>query len=254
MEKKIFTTLLILLPFLSQAQNKRISDPNAIGWFGLYTTNYIAPKTSLWVEYQWRRENFVTDWQQSLLRTGIQRHFTKNFSAMLGYGWIVSFPYGDYPGRFSFPEHRIFEQATWTEKLGRVAMNHRFRLEQRWLGQLDPTSATKHIKGYAYLNRIRYQLKATIPFNGNTVDNKEFYCSPYDELFIGFGKNVQQNVFDQNRFGLLFGYQMSDAVRLEMGYLNQILQQAALVDGNNIIQYNHGIIVNLNVSNILFKS
>jgi hypothetical protein len=66
----------------------------------------------------------------------------------------------------------------------------------------------------------------------------------YDEIFIGFGKNVQANVFDQNRLGVLFGYRFNKTFRAEAGYLNQILQFGRLVDGKNVFQNNNGVIVN----------
>uniref|UniRef100_UPI0037BE61AF DUF2490 domain-containing protein n=1 Tax=Flavobacterium sp. TaxID=239 RepID=UPI0037BE61AF len=66
----------------------------------------------------------------------------------------------------------------------------------------------------------------------------------YDEVFIGFGENVNENVFDQNRIGVLLGYQFNSSLRVEGGYLNQILQLGREVNGSNVFQYNNGIIVN----------
>ena len=61
---------------------------------------------------------------------------------------------------------------------------------------------------------------------------------------IGFGKNVNDNIFDQNRIGLLVGYRFSTLFRLEGGYFNHILQLAREVDNKNVFQYNQGIIMN----------
>jgi len=88
------------------------------------------------------------------------------------------------------------------------------------------------------------------PFRGKTLDDQEFYAAAYDEIFIGFGKNVNENVFDQNRIGLLIGYRFSKKIRVEGGYFNQILQlprEITLPDspnGRNVFQYNSGFIVN----------
>ena len=68
----------------------------------------------------------------------------------------------------------------------------------------------------------------------------------YNEIFLGFGKNVNENVFDQNRTGLLVGYRFNDNIRIEGGYLNQTLQLGREVNNRNVFQYNNGIIINAN--------
>jgi hypothetical protein len=66
----------------------------------------------------------------------------------------------------------------------------------------------------------------------------------YNELFFGFGKNVNANVFDQNRIGVLIGYNVNKTFRIEGGYLNQIIQFGREINNKNIFQYNNGLIVN----------
>jgi Protein of unknown function (DUF2490) len=66
----------------------------------------------------------------------------------------------------------------------------------------------------------------------------------YDEILVGFGKNVNENIFDQNRFGLLLGYRFSPKLRLEAGYISQIVQLAREIGGRNVFQHNNGFILN----------
>ena len=164
---------------------------------------------------------------------------------MVGYGYIITFPYGDFPaGPHRVPEHRIFEQILWTESIGRVSINHRLRLEQRMLAKVDQKIDDYAVKDWTYLNRVRYQLRATVPLNHAKMQDKTWYITAFDELFIGFGSNVNQNIFDQNRIGLLGGYQFSKTFRIEGGIFNQTVQQAALVTGKEVIQYNIGPMLN----------
>lgn len=244
MNTKIYITLFItLISIASYAQ--RISDPNTIGWYNTFGTVYITPKTSLWLEYQWRREEIILNWQQSLTRIGVQYHFKNGVNALLGYGYIMTYPYGDFPaGPHYIPEHRIFEQLTWNGNIGRLNLNHRLRLEQRFVGKVNQTAIDHTVTDWVYLHRVRYQLRATMPVNRKRVEDKTLYAATFDELFIGFGKNVNQNIFDQNRIGLLAGYQFNKTFRAEIGYFNQTLQQSALVSGKQVYQYNHGLMVN----------
>ncbi len=243
-----YITLFICSCFIiSNIYAQRLSDPNAIGWYNAFGTVYTCKKqkTSIWLEYQWRRDNVIIDWQQSLTRIGIQYHFKNGVSALLGYGYIITFPYGDYPaGKYHIPEHRIWQQLAWNGNVGRIAINHRLRLEQRFVGKANQAASGYTITDWVYLNRVRYQLRATIPINNKKLTDKTWYTATFDEVFIGFGENVNQNVFDQNRIGLLAGYQFNKMLRAELGLFNQTLQQAAMVGSKQVYQYNSGLIAN----------
>ncbi|MDZ7605280.1 MAG: DUF2490 domain-containing protein [Cyclobacteriaceae bacterium] len=173
----------------------------------------------------------------------------------LGYAWIETFPYGEEPingmGK-DFTEHRLFQMLTLTDKVSIVELSHRFMLEQRWVGRYTNVNLTKE-DDYLFLNRIRYMFRLQIPLKGKEIIDKTPYFAVYDEIFIGFGKNVNENVFDQNRLGILFGYRFSPVLRIEAGYLNQILQLGREVDSRNVFQYNNGLIVNANFSVNLLK-
>lgn len=242
------TTLFIAGILTSPADTKgqRLADNNGIGWAAGFFTINLNKNFSLLAEYQWRRDNIITNWQQSLARGGIQYNFNKEVSAGAGYGYIISYPYGDYPaGPHRVPEHRVFEQLTWRDQRGRVTLDHRMRMEQRFLGKVTQTAADYNVTGWNYLNRVRYQLKATVPLNHAEMSDKTFYASAYNELFVGFGKNVNQNVFDQDRTTLQLGYKVNKTVRFDAGVLYQVVQQASLVTGKQVYQYNLGPILSL---------
>jgi hypothetical protein len=242
-------SLFLLVQSLTvQAQN-RLHTHNSLVWLNQFHTININKHWSILAEYQWRRTEGLKSWQQSLLRGGLQYKFNNGVSVLAGYGWIETFPYGDYPPAASqpFPEHRIYEQISWNDNIGRVLLNHRGRLEQRFLGVLDPKAAdSREITRWNYLNRVRYQLKATVPLNNATMKDNTVYFTAFDELFIGFGKNVNANIFDQNRLGLLLGYKLNKRFSLEAGYLNQTVQQPQQITGKSVFQNNNAFVLNLN--------
>lgn len=239
--------LLLLFASVSQRVNaQRISDPNVIGWYNTYNTINLGKGVSVWLEYSWRRDKIISNWQQSLARGGLQYKFKNGVMATVLYGYIITFPYGDYPaGPYTIPENRLTEQISWGETKGRLNFSHRFRLEQRWLGKINQKAAVKDITGWNYLNRLRYMGKVSIPVNKKTMDANTLYAAVFDEVFVGFGKNVGQNVFDQNRLFAGAGYKFSSQISIEAGYLSQIVQQGALVTGKPVFQYNSGPSVNL---------
>jgi Protein of unknown function (DUF2490) len=83
-----------------------------------------------------------------------------------------------------------------------------------------------------------------VPLGKKTITDKTVYAAMYDEIFVGFGKNVNENVFDQNRFAFLLGYRFNKKWRVEAGFFQQILQLGREVNNSNVFQYNNGMILN----------
>lgn len=250
MKNRFLSVLLICFIFLSHlamAQTTRLHDGNAIGWFTYTGTFRQGQKWSLHTEYQWRRENIIAYWQQSLFRLGVNYKLNPSIVLHMGYGWIETFAYGDYPingfGK-QFPEHRIYQQLNVSQKSGRIDFLHRYRLEQRWVGRFD-RAESENPDGWNYLNRVRYMFRLQVPLQGPALEDKEFYLAAFDEIFIGFGKKVGQNIFDQNRLSFLAGYQINKYLKAEAGYLQQIVQLPRRIEDKNVFQYNNGLIVNL---------
>lgn len=229
-----------------QAQNTRINDHNEIGWFNYFGTFKIAEKYSIHTEYQWRRTNFISDKQQDLLRVGVNFQANPKLQLRLGYAGIETHPYGEYAinaqGK-DFTEHRLFQMVTLNDKISKFELSHRFMLEQRFVGRYTLPELTVE-DDYIFLNRLRYMFRIQMPLKGTEIKNKTPYIAAYDEIFIGFGKNVNENIFDQNRIGLLLGYRFDNNFRIEAGYLNQTLQLGREINQRNVFQSNNGFIIN----------
>lgn len=235
-----------LLIFSQKTEAQRVTDNNLIGWYSSYNTINIDKGFSIWLEYSWRRENVITEWQQSLARGGLQYTFKNNITATVLYAHITTYPYGNYPaGPYTIPENRITEQVSWSENKGLLSFSHRVRLEQRWLGKINQKAPEKDVTGWAYMNRLRYMGRVAVPLNKKSITHRTLYAAVFDEIFIGFGKNVGQNVFDQNRVCVTLGYQFNKMLRLEAGYLNQIVQHGGALTATPVFQYNNGPVVNL---------
>ena len=244
-KKALFIFILLSGLLLFSQGNSRISEKNAIGWFNYNGTFKISPKFAIHTEYQWRRAEYVTNWQQGLLRVGLNYQLNSAMQLRVGYAWAETYPYSETPinsfGK-NFTEHRIFQMATATNKISKIDVSHRFMLEQRLVGRYSNANLTTE-DSFVFVNRLRYMLRLQMPLKGNTIGNKTPYCAAYNEIFIGFGTNVNENIFDQNRLGLVLGYKLSDQVRLEAGYLNQTLQLGREVSGQNVFQNNNGFLV-----------
>lgn len=245
MKKLLILSFLMFSMLSSKAQNNRVGEKNTIAWISYFGTFKLSPQWGIHTEYQFRRTNFVNSWQQGLLRLGANYNLSPKAQLRLGYAWVETYPYGETPinsfGK-QFTEHRTFQMLTLNDNASKLSFAHRFMLEQRWLGRYAAATDTK-ISEFLFANRLRYMFRTQLNFTKPNKQASKFYAAIYDEVFIGFGKNVGQNIFDQNRLGILLGCNLNKHIRLEGGYLSQIVQLGRLVNNKNIFQYNSGLIV-----------
>lgn len=254
--KIYFLALVCLCSSISYSQNNRLNHRNTVGWYNYFGTIKMSKKFDIHTEYQWRRNDVVTEWQQSLLRVGLNYNLNPRVLLRVGYAWIETFPYGEVSinalGR-DFTEHRTFQMVQLSQKEGKIDISHRFMLEQRFVGRYSSESESKEDE-FPLLHRMRYMFRMQIPLKANVKKDNFPYLALYDEIFIGFGRNVTANIFDQNRFGILVGYRFNQRVRIETGYLNQIIQFGRQIDNRNIFQYNNGLITNINLNLNILKN
>lgn len=242
------TSIFLVLSFASFGQSPRLHDAHSLGWLVYVGDHQMAPKWAVHTEFQLRRVDWLRDPQQLMARLGLVRALGTRVKASVGYTYFQSHRYGAYaevPGRAE-PENRLYEDLTLQDQLGRLGLKHRVRLEQRWLGS-RAANGQGPVQQWEYQNRIRYQLAATFPLQGAKIDDNEFYLTGFDELFIGFGQNVNQNVFNQNRLSGGVGFQVTTNAKAEINYLYQVRSHAAPdpASGQPVVELNHGVTLNL---------
>jgi hypothetical protein len=246
MKKQIFIAVLFIST-VTFAQNDRVNDHNNTNWAQLFITKAINKKMDWLIEYQWRRADGLKNWQQGLFRTAFQYKFNSAISIAAGYAEAETFSYGDYPiaANGVFPEHRIFEQLVIKQPINKITITNRFRIEQRWLGRVK-AGTDREIEGWTYLNRFRYQCRVQMPLW--IKGEQQLYAIAADEIFIGAGKNVGVNIFDQNRIFLMTGFRFNKNIAVELGYFNQTLMQGKRINNNTIMQRNNGIVLSTYLS------
>ncbi len=199
----MFISTLLLTNFAT-AQKSDIGN-----WFIYFGNQKINNKWNWWNEVQYRNYNFVGDLQQLLLRTGIGYNLTENNNNILfGYAFINSQRYlPNSDTKIGTNEHRIYQQLITRQNFGRVFIQHRYRIEERFLPD-------------DFQMRFRYFLSFNIPINNKTMTEKTIYASAYNEIFL----NVQNSIFDRNRLYGALGYVINKNFRIEVGFMAQILE------------------------------
>ncbi len=246
--KRLFFILVLIISItpLDLFAQKQIDNQNN-SWYMYFGNHKISDSWGLHTEYQWRRHDLGQTWQQSLARIGVDYYSKKGPQITTGYGWIVSYPYGKQPINYSFNEHRIWQQLILKSKAGRFNFNHRYRLEQRFLEQksFDSTSMDYDIsESYKFKQRARYRFMVSIPLNNKEMIDKTWFIGLYDEVFLGFGKNIDKNIMEQNRISATLGYKFNKNYNIQGGYLNQFIQKGDGIRAENNHNFQLGITYN----------
>ncbi|MBK7681094.1 MAG: DUF2490 domain-containing protein [Bacteroidetes bacterium] len=106
-------------------------------------------------------------------------------------------------------ENRLFQQLLFGNQFGRISINHRYRLEQRYFKVQD-------------ILRFRYSLNLQCPLNKKEIVPGAVYLSLSNEIFI----NNKTPNFDRFRNIGEIGYFISPSFRVESGLLWQILEKS----------------------------
>ena len=152
-------------------------------------------------EEQIRYFEQAKNFNQLLLRTGLNYHINPNAIATIGYGFIeTDGSFQKIQNDVNAKEHRIFEQLILKNKVGEFLFEHRYRLEQRFIDFGDRKD-TQH--------RARYRLQVTLPLTDI------FFLNFYDEIFL----NLQGSVYGQNRLYGALGINVTESLSVQAGYL-----------------------------------
>lgn len=204
----------------ANAQTKQFSS-----WLASFNT-YAIPKTkfSIHLDAQVRSTHEWREFQTFIVRPGLNYNVRKNVVATVGYAWVHNLRALQDVSAY-LAEHRIWEQFIVNHKLSFIPIQHRFRVEQRFIGTPVVNNNKLEKDGHELTHRFRYFLRGVIPFSGEQTFTKGPFAAVQNEVFLNFANTdvVNGKVFDQNRAYLAAGYRFSKQFDLEAGYLNQYI-------------------------------
>jgi Protein of unknown function (DUF2490) len=240
MPRIAFAATLLLLAQSITAQ--RITTSNSHVWVSYLGDYQMAKRWSIHVEGHWRRAELGQTWQQLLLRPALNFQLNPNVLFTLGGSYYYNYRYGDYPIRMGNWEYHVFEQAQLKNSIGRLMVQNRFRLEQRYIAQLKATPDNPlqyTLDRYDYRTRCRYRVLLSLPLNHPKLDPDTWFLSAYNEVFLSVGDPARLDFIQQNRMSALLGYQFNKNGSIQVGYLFQNIQRPGAANGADLIEYNN---------------
>ena len=203
---KLQSCCFLLVLLLAANVNAQKTDTG--NWFLYFGNQKINNRWNWHNEVQYRNYNFAGDLEQLLLRTGIGYNLSENNNnLLLGYAYIHSEPYvAGTDDKLETDEHRIFQQFITKQQFGRINIQHRYRVEERFVKD-------------DFKLRLRYFLSLNIPINKKEMEKNAIYASAYNEIFL----NTEQNQFDRNRLYGGIGYCFNKSIKVEAGIMSQMM-------------------------------
>jgi hypothetical protein len=212
--------LTLALSSASASAQARETRDNASAWFSWFAEVPLGDRWGVDADISFRRSGPLDEWQQILARAGLRFAIAPSVRVGAGYARSEAYPFGKLPSPRS-GENRVWQQLVLQHTAGRLQFTHRYRFEQRWQTRRLPSGVDDRV----YTNRGRYLARATFPLQGETYDPGEWGVILSNEVFLSWGANVQANVLDQNRTQALIGRRLSRVARLDVGFLEQLVQK-----------------------------
>lgn len=244
-------SLILIAQAPATAQASRQTVDQSITWFSLNSNVKVTKKWSAAIDGQFR---FVKDLEsmQHMLRIGASYDITSKLSVVpAGYAFIWNYKYGKQPSGFVNNERRVWQQVFFKHKIKYIPVNHRLRLEERFIQNHNATNeGTPEGDSFSDFQwRLRYRFLVNIPLNKKSMEPNTIYVSIWDEAFVSWGKTVTYNKINQNRLFVGPGYQVDKQLSVQAGFIQQILVKANGAKQEN----NAGFLVQLNYNLDLTK-
>ncbi len=198
--------LFLLIPVSMHAQESAVGN-----WMMYFGNQKLSDRWNWHNEIQYRNYNFAGDLEQLLLRTGIGYNLSaNNNNLLLGYAYIHGEPYiAGTDEKTNVNEHRIFQQFISRQQFGRFYLQHRYRIEERFIEE-------------DFKMRFRYFLGLNVPITKKEMVSHAVYLSLYNEIFI----QPKSPVFDRDRVYGAIGYVFSSNLKVEAGMMAQLLESS----------------------------
>jgi hypothetical protein len=219
--------ILFSLNFTVGAQTQRQNT----GWFLFLNNTKINKNWGAYLDMQLRTTDDYKKVRNLLFRPGLTYYLNPKQEITLGYLLNESYVYQPDLVDYHLTEHRIWEQYVYKHKIKAIAVNHRFRLEQRFIERYQAKDF--------FAQRFRYFFRLIIPLKKELKTfEKGAYLALQNEVFLNLQNKDELNkhVFDQNRAYGALGYRIDKKIDIEAGYLNQYSKGFANNSINNVIQ------------------
>jgi len=210
----LYTLLAVICLNTSSFAQQKIVSERTHTWLQYFLNLKLYKKWSVHFDGGYRSQNdFIKNPHQWLVRIGGVHHFNPDTYLTAGMAYFSHFTRNTSKNYFR-SEYRPYMRLTCINKVNRMQIQHRYRGELR---NIQKGSKDGKLNDYLTYVRLGYQINFQYPLIGDSFGEGVPYLILYDELFVNFGKQAQNN-FDQNRACLGLGYGLTKNLTMSIGY------------------------------------
>jgi hypothetical protein len=225
-----------------QVPSQRVSYPHTLFWNKTEITEIFENSNfGVGVDFIHRRSNVMNQGHMFSrhLRTSVRPwvHYQISPYARFSISPLGYFASNGYIGKEEDFDRPAFHELRTTFQFfhhttqmgGRFMHTWRYRYELR--NQYQPAS-----EDYRFYNRFRFRYRLRVILNTPDFYTPGMvYLAFNNEVGLNFGKNVNTNIFNQNRVYVGVGARMLNAMRVELRYVNLYASR-----GNNPYEFDNG--------------
>lgn len=193
-------------------QNKDVTSGNQ-QWFQYYNETQLSEKWAWLSDAGYRWQNGFKESSQYLIRIGIGYNLNSNCRVSSGFAHL-GFYSNDVLNRMEF---RPYQEVQFKHNFNKIDLNHRYRIEERFSYPYN-NNQTKSESTFNF--RFRYSIMVGIPLF-KLRGEKEIILNIGNEIFINAGKDIVNNVFDQNRFIISPSFKLNKQLTFSLTGNNQ---------------------------------
>ena len=186
----------------SRAQSNKTGS-----WDIINLTYHVNSHFGLYTEAEVRSQTISNEFFYHELKAGISYYLPHKTSLFIGFGNYETYQTtgsGSFKKPVTVNEYRLWEQFTLWNNIGSIKIEHRYRIEQRWINGI-------------YSNRFRYRINPIIPINHSSVIACTLFLSAFDEVYF----TDTAPYFIRNKVFGGVGYQFSKLLALQVGFTRQ---------------------------------
>ena len=205
----------VLFSMVATGQQHKFS-----GWAMTVNTISLSPRFNLIFDSQLRSNDQWKQPETFILRPGLTYVLNKNVSLSTGLALIHNWKtIGTV--RDDVSDNRIWQQLGINQQVKNAVLQHRIRMEERWIPLLN-VAGSEIVKSDPRFNaRFRYFTRWISPFSSSQKLTKGIYWAVQNEFFFNAAgtRHANRKLFDQSRTYTGTGYRLGKHADLELGYM-----------------------------------
>lgn len=205
----LFFLLLFFYAKMLTGQEKEVVRGNS-QWVQYYNQTRINEKWNLLFDGGYRWADTFKEPSQYIIRAGLSYNIGSNIHVAAGFAHLGFYTSNE----LVRTEYRPYQEVGFKTLFDKITLTHRLRIEERFFRQ---QTISEFANANSFNFRFRYMFLLNIPLKKfNDDPQKELFLNLGDEIFLNAGKEVVNDVFDQNRFLVSPTYKMNEHLSLAL--------------------------------------